>query len=184
MINRPLALGLISLALAVPARADQEGRTRLSEMRLSLRECVDLVLARNLDIEDVLPSGLGYTAGEAAGTPTALREATGDDPDTLTADMVAAAANSGDALARAFWSDAERYLTLAIANYVTLVNPETLILGGGVFDGVPELFDDLTGAVLAATTILARESLRIEHARLGEWAGVLGAAALSLQPAV
>ena len=133
-------------------------------------------------------SGTGFRrrlrAALAAGTPTALREATGDDPDTLTADMVAAAANSGDALARAFWSDAERYLTLAIANYVTLVNPETLILGGGVFDGVPELFDDLTGAVLAATTILARESLRIEHARLGEWAGVLGAAALSLQPAV
>jgi predicted NBD/HSP70 family sugar kinase len=65
------------------------------------------------------------------------------------------------------WGDAERFLTLAIANYVTLVNPETLILGGGVFDDVPELFDDLTGGVLAATTILARESLRIEHARLG-----------------
>ena len=98
--------------------------------------------------------------------------------------MVAAAANRGDALARGLWSDAERYLTLAIANYVTLVNPEILILGGGVFDGVPELFDDLTGGVLAGTTILARESLRIEHARLAGWAGVLGAAALSAPPAV
>ena len=34
--------------------------------------------------------------------------------------------------------DARRYLTLAIANYVTLVNPELLILGGGgVVDNVP-----------------------------------------------
>jgi len=128
-------------------------------------------------------SGSGFRrrlrAALAAGTPTALREATGGDPDALTADMVAAAANSGDAFARGLWSEAERYLALAIANYVTLLNPELLILGGGVFDGVPELFDDLTGAVLAATTILARESLRIERARLGEWAGVLGAASLA-----
>jgi len=133
-------------------------------------------------------SGRGWRrrlrAALAAGTPTALREATAGDPEALTADMVAAAANTGDAVARGLWGDAERFLTLAIANYVTLVNPEALILGGGVFDDVPELFDDLTGGVLAATTILARESLRIEHARLGEWAGVLGAAALSAQPAV
>jgi uncharacterized repeat protein (TIGR01451 family)/fimbrial isopeptide formation D2 family protein len=33
-------------------------------------------VARNLDIEDVLPSGLGYTAGEAAGTPTAIASET------------------------------------------------------------------------------------------------------------
>ncbi len=119
-------------------------------------------------------------AALAEGTPTSLREAAGDDADALTADMVAAAANSGDAFARRVWSDAQRYLTFAVANYVTLVNPETLILGGGVLDGVPELFDELTGGVLAATTILARESLRIERARLGDWAGVLGAAALAL----
>ena len=114
------------------------------------------------------------------GMPTALREATGGDADTLTADMVAAAANSGDPLARTLWTDARRYLTLAVANYVTLVNPETLVLGGDVLDGVPELFDELTGGILAGTTVLGRESLRIEHSRLGEWAGVLGAAGIVL----
>ena len=117
------------------------------------------------------------------GTPTALREATGGDADTLTADMVAAAANSGDPLARTLWTDARRHLTLAVANYVTLVNPETLVLGGSVLDGVPELFDDLTGGILARTTVLGPESLRIERRRLGEWAGVLGAAAMALGPA-
>jgi glucokinase len=117
-------------------------------------------------------------AALAAATPTALREATEGDPDALTADMVAAAANSGDPLARTLWTDAQRYLTLAVANYVTLLNPEVLVLGGGVVDNVPELFDEITGGVMAATTILARDSLRIERTRLGEWAGVLGAASL------
>jgi len=31
--------------------------------------------------------------------------------------------------ARALWGDAERYLGQAIANYVTLLNPELLVLG-------------------------------------------------------
>jgi glucokinase len=132
---------------------------------------------------DQYASGAGFQrrlrAALAAGATTTLREATGDDPGALTADMVAAAANSGDELARRLWTDARRYLTLAIANYVTLVNPETLVLGGGVVENVPELFDEVTGGVLLATTVLARDSLRIERARLGEWAGVLGAAALA-----
>ena len=114
-----------------------------------------------------------------AGTATTLREAAADDPAALTADMVAAAANSGDAVARAWWTDAQRYLTLALANYVTLLNPELLILGCGVIDNVPELADELIGGLMAATTILARETLRLERARLGAWAGVLGAAALA-----
>ena len=113
-----------------------------------------------------------------AGTPTSLREATGGDAAELTADMVAAAANSGDALARALWSDARRALTLGIAGAVTRLSPETLVLGGAVLDDVPELVEEITGGVMAATSARARESLRIERARLGEWAGVLGAAAL------
>ena len=121
-------------------------------------------------------------AALAAAVPTSLREATEADPEALTADMVVAAANSGDALARTLWADARRYLTLAVANYVTLLNPEMLVLGGGLLDEVPELFDEITGGMLAATTVLARDGLRIERTRLGEWAGVLGAAALAAQP--
>ncbi|HZF04934.1 MAG TPA: hypothetical protein VE932_11455, partial [Patescibacteria group bacterium] len=51
---------------------------------------------------------------------------------------------------------------------------------GGLFEALPELFDGVAGGILKATTELARGSLSIEHARLGDWAGVLGAAALAL----
>ncbi|HET7340249.1 MAG TPA: ROK family protein [Methylomirabilota bacterium] len=118
-------------------------------------------------------------AALADGARTALGDETGGDAAALTVDMLAAAANSGDELARRLWTELRRYFTLAVANYVTLLNPELLILGGGVMDNVPELFDDVTGGVLLATTILARDSLRIEHARLGDWGGVLGAADLA-----
>jgi glucokinase len=71
---------------------------------------------------------------------------------------------------------------MAAANAVTLLNPDALILGGGVIESLPELFDDVAGGVLVSTTILARESLKIERARLGAWSGVLGAAALAADP--
>jgi len=115
----------------------------------------------------------------AAGVTTRLAEITDDDPDALDATMVAAAANAGDELARTLWGDATRYLTLAVANYVTLLNPQILVLGGGLFEALPELFDAVAGGILKATTELARGSLSVERARLGDWAGVLGAAELA-----
>jgi glucokinase len=121
-------------------------------------------------------------AAVASGAKTALAEICAGEPDGITATLIAAVANSGDELARGLWSDARRYLTLGVANYVTLVNPAVLVLGGGVIEALPELFDDVAGGVLTATTMLARESVRIERARLGQWAGVLGAAALAAQP--
>jgi glucokinase len=115
----------------------------------------------------------------AADVKTRLTALTAGDPDALDATVVAAAANSGDELARQLWSDATRYLTLAVANYITLLNPQILVLGGGLFEALPELFDAVSGGILKATTELARGSLSVERARLGDWAGVLGAAALA-----
>lgn len=128
-------------------------------------------------------SGRGFQRrlrdGLAGGVATTLTELTGGDPDELTADMVAAAANTGDELARRLWAEATRYLTLAVANAVTLLNPRVLVLGGGLIETLPELFDAVAAGVLLSTSVLARESLSIERARLGDWAGVLGAAALA-----
>jgi glucokinase len=128
-------------------------------------------------------SGAGFErrlhAAVAAGVRTRLGERTEDEPGPLEATRVAAAANSGDEFARLLWTDATRYLTLALANYVTLLNPQVLILGGGLFEALPELFDAVAGGILVDTTELARGSLSIERARLGDWAGVLGAAALA-----
>lgn len=114
----------------------------------------------------------------AACQPTRLAETTGGDAERLTAPMVKAAADAGDALARELWADAERFLTMAVANYVTLVDPEMLVLGGGVIESVPALFDVVAAGVRELTTVRARV-LAIERARLGDWSGVVGAAILS-----
>jgi len=65
-----------------------------------------------------------------------------------------------------------------ITNYVTVMNPAMLVLGGGVIDTVPSLFEALVDGVPRLTTVLAR-TVRIERTRLGDWSGVIGAAALA-----
>jgi glucokinase len=112
-----------------------------------------------------------------AGVSTRLAAVTRGDASQLTAAMVQVAAEAGDDFAREVWDDAERFLTLAIANYVTLLNPEALVLGGGVIETVPRLFEAVAAGVPERTTILAR-GLRIEPAHLGDWSGVVGAATL------
>jgi glucokinase len=115
----------------------------------------------------------------AAGTPTLLKARTRADVERLTAPLLHDAAQAGDAFAREVWSDAVRFLTVALANYVTLVNPRMLVLGGGVIETVPALFDAVAAGIPPRVTVLARGVLRIERAVLGDWSGVVGAAALA-----
>lgn len=120
-----------------------------------------------------------FSAALAAGVPTALAARTGRDAARLTAALLYETAEAGDAFARAVWGDAVRHLTTALANYVTVVNPRVLVLGGGVIETVPALFDAAAQSIPRLTTILARQVLRVERARLGDWSGVVGAAALA-----
>ncbi len=128
-------------------------------------------------------AGSGFQRRLAAalegGVATRLGDLTEGDPARLTAEMVARTAEAGDPLARQLWADATRCLSLGLANYVTLLNPQALVLGGGVMETVPALFETVAPAVRRLTTLVAREGLRIERARLGGWSGVVGVADLA-----
>jgi len=124
-------------------------------------------------------SGSGFVrrlqSALATGTVTSLGEDTGREPARLTAALVARAAETGDPFARELWQDAERYLGMALANYVTLLNPELLVLGGGVMTTVPALAESLARQVRDRTTVVSRE-VRVVRAALGDSAGIFGAA--------
>ena len=110
-----------------------------------------------------------------AGTPTVLAEETGRDARRLTAALVARAAAAGDAFAATLWEEALRYLGAALANYVTLLNPELLVLGGGIMTTVPSLAESLTERIRAHATMMSRD-VRVARAGLGDSAGIFGAA--------
>ena len=120
-----------------------------------------------------------FAAASKQGRSSRLVDVCGGDPSRLTALDVYTAAGAGDPLAHELWSDAVRFLTMATANYVTLLNPDVLVMGGGVMETVPALFDAVAKAVPPLTTLLGGRVLRIERARLGDLSGLVGAAALA-----
>ena len=111
------------------------------------------------------------------GVVTSLAEETGRDPARLTAALVARAAAAGDAFARQLWLDAERSLGVALSNYVTILNPELLVLGGGIMTTVPAFADALADRVTKGATLMSR-GVRVLKAALGDSAGIFGAADL------
>jgi glucokinase len=124
-------------------------------------------------------SGIGFVrrveAALAQHEDTSLAADIGGDPRRVTAALVARAAGNGDALARRLWTDAERYLGMALANYVTLLNPELLVLGGGMMLTTPGLAGALAEHVARRATVMSRK-VRVAMAALGDSAGILGAA--------
>lgn len=88
------------------------------------------------------------------------------------------AARRKDPYADRLWNEAARYLGLAIANAVTLLNPSRLVMGGGVWTGAPELKRRVLLELEPAINAPAREGFQVVDSTLGDAAGVLGAAAL------
>ncbi|QDI91199.1 ROK family protein [Salicibibacter halophilus] len=85
------------------------------------------------------------------------------------------AAKAGDALAVHIVNDAAYYLAYALANVVTLINPEKIIIGGGVSAAGEKLLRPLVAHFKRFVLKEADKSLSFEFARPGNDAGIYGA---------
>jgi len=94
--------------------------------------------------------------------------------------MITRAAQEGDAFARQVVSEAVNYLGIGVANLAHLFNPQMVILGGGVTNLGPLLFEPVRETVARRTMAPFRGRLEIVPAALGDDVGLLGAAALVL----
>lgn len=113
----------------------------------------------------------------AAG-PTALAALCGGELDALAPSHLERALGLGDPAATALFERAAGMLSLAVANYVTVLNPGRLILGGGVLSNVPALRARVAEGVARFTNANARKSVQVVDAALGDDAGLVGAALL------
>jgi glucokinase len=98
----------------------------------------------------------------------------------VTAEVVAAAARRGDKAARRVLEEVGTNLGLGVANIVSLLNPEVVVLGGGLAGIGNLLLTPLRKAVRQWSQPLARRQVRIVISRLGDEAGILGAARYAL----
>jgi len=98
----------------------------------------------------------------------------------LSAHDVAEAARRGDRLARTAFERPGRFLGYAVANLISLFDPEVVVLGGGLAGAADLYFDTLRRTALERCQPLAARRVQVRVSRLGNDANLLGAARLAL----
>ena len=143
---------------------------------------------------------IGHTAIDASGPPCRcglsgcleamvgagsltrrLSELTGEDASNLGPEDIARAAREGDPRCTQVVQEAGRYLGIAIANLVNLVNPAEVVLGGSLTDAGDLLLDPLHEAVRERALFASVEQAQVRVGTLGHRAVALGAATQVLQ---
>jgi glucokinase len=96
--------------------------------------------------------------------------------------QVAAAARAGDRLARGVISAAGEVLGTVLGGLSNVLDPDVVVIGGGVANLGDMFFDPLESA-LRRHALVGPDRVRIRRAALGDLAAVVGAASLALAPA-
>lgn len=115
------------------------------------------------------------TLASASAVTRAWAAASGD-PDADAADC-AKAVESGDPAAQRVWQNAVDALAAGLVTALTLLDPRTLIIGGGLAEAGETLFTPLRAAVEERVTF--QKLPHIVPAALGDTAGCLGAGLLA-----
>lgn len=110
------------------------------------------------------------------GKSTKYRELANGAP--ITPYIVCEAAKAGDSVAQRIFTIIGEYIGIGMASVVNLLNPEKIIIGGGVADAGEYLLNPLSETLKKRAMKIAGETVKIVHAELGNTAGVIGASLL------
>lgn len=126
-------------------------------------------------------SAVGLLAQRALeeGRPSAIAAIAAASGGEITAETVFRAAAGGDEVAAEILDHAAEAMAMGIANIVSILNPEIVVLGGGLFQSDLRLLEPVRARVARWAQPLAAAAVRIEPSGLGEDAGLYGAAKLA-----
>jgi glucokinase len=96
----------------------------------------------------------------------------------IRSEMVGRAARAGDSLARRLLAETTEYLAIWLGNIVDLLEPEVMILGGGVSEMLRTHFEDLQTRLKRWCVNTRCAQIPLVPAHYGENSGIAGGAAL------
>ena len=87
------------------------------------------------------------------------------------------AVRAGDPQAQTFWEEAVRHLACGLVSLVNVLDPEVIVIGGGIARAEEVLFQPLENLMNQMEWLVpGSPRVSIRPAELGEWAGAYGAA--------
>jgi len=119
-------------------------------------------------------------AGIKDGEKTMLTDMLGDDLEDLRSGDLRKAVRRGDKFVDKVIDGAAEYIGIATANIINLLNPEVVVLGGGVIEA---LADEMMGVIIETAQDYAMpgsmKGVEIIASKLGDSAGITGGAVLA-----
>ncbi len=97
----------------------------------------------------------------------------------LTPQVLAQAAKEGDKVAQRIFAEAGERIGRALGNVVQLLDPEVIVINGGISKAGDLIIEPIRESLKHYTMPLRSRKLRVVKSKLGERAGILGAAALA-----
>ncbi len=116
-----------------------------------------------------------------SGLAPKLHEIAEGDPENVTPREMAQAAEAGDENVVDALHRAGSYLGIGIANIVTAIHPELVVIGGGVAEIGDVLLAPARETVARRVRMFPAETVRIETSKLGGKAALLGGIALAMK---
>ena len=119
---------------------------------------------------------------EKKGKKSVISKLTNGDLSAIRSGVLAKAIRANDKLTLKVFKKATKYLGVGIGSIVNFLNPEMIILGGGVVEALDDTFlDDIRAAAEKYALPNTLDGVQIVRAELGDNSGILGAAALARQ---
>jgi glucokinase len=119
-----------------------------------------------------------------AGEKTILTELLGGELDDLKSGDLRKAIRKGDKLVEKVVEGAAEYTGIAVANLINILNPEVVVLGGGVIDALEdEMMSIIVETALDYAMPGTTKGIEILASKLGDNAGITGGAVLARQRA-
>ncbi len=110
------------------------------------------------------------------GRVSAMMEMVGGDIDKISGEVIFEAAKAGDAVAGDVVDRLVKYLSIGIMNIVCAIDPEIVVLGGGISMAGNFLLDKVNASLEDLKYFKASPHAKVEIAKLKNDAGIIGAA--------
>ncbi|HEY3398224.1 MAG TPA: ROK family protein [Armatimonadota bacterium] len=112
------------------------------------------------------------------GRASLLEELSGGDDEAITPELISQAARQGDAVAAEVIGQVAEYLGIAICNAILMLDPDRVLIGGGIAAAGELLLEPIRRTVRHRGRYARFDTTQILPAQLGNLAGTYGAGAL------